>query len=88
MDKILSKALVKYGIQLQSIVAIEELAELQKEIAKAVRGQLDKAHLIEELADVKIVTEQIKMYYSVSDSDVDKVVHQKVNRLKDRMENE
>lgn len=87
MDKTLSKVLVKYGIEQQSLSAVNVLLSLIKEITKAMCDQLDKENLTEAMADVKIVIEQMKIYYSISDSDIDKVVQQKIKRLDERMNN-
>lgn len=57
--KIYDKALETYGKDNQIIVAIEELSELQKELTKYLRGKLDENHLIEEMADVYIMLEQL-----------------------------
>ena len=54
----------KYGYK-QIIVAIEELSELQKELTKSLRDKIDKEHLTEEIADVKIMLEQVIDYYSI-----------------------
>lgn len=85
MDKTFAKAIVKYGVHNQCVVAVEELAELQKEICKAVRGQLNKENLTEELADCWIMTEQIKMMFNITDADINKIVAQKTARLKERL---
>lgn len=86
MDKVFSRAIVKYGIRHQCMVAVEEMAELQKEVSKAVRGQLNRDGLTEEMADVWIMTEQLKMMFNITDAEVQKVVWQKVARLKERVE--
>ena len=82
MDKVISRAIVKYGIKNQSIVAVEELSELQKEICKAQRGMLNKEHFIEEMADVWIMCEQLKLMYNITDADVQAVVNRKIERLR------
>lgn len=86
MDKVFSKAIVKYGVNNQCVVAVEELSELQKEICKAVRGQLNKCNLIEELADVWVMCEQVKMMFNITDADVQKIVWEKTARLNERLE--
>lgn len=86
MDRVFSKAICRYGIPAQSVVAVEELSELQKEVCKALRGQLNKENMTEEMADVWIVIEQLKMMYNITDEDVRNVVHKKIQRLKERME--
>lgn len=54
-----SLAIEYYGIDSQCIVAIEELSELQKELSKHLRGDGNKDHLAEEIADVLIMLEQL-----------------------------
>ncbi|MBQ6929022.1 MAG: hypothetical protein IJN27_01780 [Oscillospiraceae bacterium] len=82
MDKVFSNAIVKYGIEKQSFVAVEELSELQKEICKAQRGKFNKDNMTEELADVWVMCEQVKMMYGITDDQVMRKVHDKVARLK------
>ena len=50
----------KNGWKHQYIVAIEELAELTKELTKAIRDKGSQAHICEEIADVEICIAQIK----------------------------
>lgn len=49
------------------IVAMEEMAELQKEISKELRGQGDRDGILEELADVMIVCANIMNLQRISD---------------------
>jgi NTP pyrophosphatase (non-canonical NTP hydrolase) len=59
------------GSKHQLNVAVEELAELTKEITKMNRGKGSVSKLIEEIADVEIMLEQImEMYphYQLKDS--------------------
>lgn len=58
-------AIETFGASNQQIVAIEELSELQKEITKLLRGQGGLINLAEEIADVEIVVEQLKVIYGV-----------------------
>lgn len=74
------RAVSTYGEELQMIVAIEELSELQKEICKLLRGKGDRNHLLEEVADVKVVIEQIEMMFDL-DPAVNIVMCEKVERL-------
>lgn len=82
---ILAKAIVKNGILPQSMIAVEELAELQKEISKATRGFENKSELTEEIADVLIMIEQVKMIYNLSDADIQQQIDYKINRLEQRL---
>ena len=55
------KAIIdKNGWKHQYTVAIEELAELTKELTKAIRDKVSHAHICEEIADVEICLSQIK----------------------------
>lgn len=69
----------------QIIVAIEELSELQKELCKYLRDKYNEDNLIEEIADVEIVLEQIKLYFNLDQADIDKIKEQKIERTKERM---
>ena len=59
-DLIYQALLDKNGWKHQYTVAIEELAELTKELTKAIRDKVAYAHLCEEIADVEICLAQIK----------------------------
>jgi len=48
----------KFGNKAQMIKAIEELSELQKALCKYLLGDQDGEPIIEEIADVEIMTAQ------------------------------
>lgn len=83
--KILRRAIEKYGEPTQIIVAVEECAELQKELTKALRGKLDAEHLAEEMADVQIMLWQLCCMFGI-DGQMTKWIDKKVERLNERME--
>ena len=83
--KILRRAIEKYGEPNQIIVAIEECAELQKELTKAWRGKLDAEYLAEEMADVQIMLWQLCCIFDIG-GQVPKWIDKKVERLNERME--
>lgn len=60
---ILEGAIRKFGIRLQVIVAIEELSELQKELTKWLREKCNPACLLEEMADVSIMLNQLQLIF-------------------------
>lgn len=60
---VLQNAIETFGEQNQTIVAIEELSELQKELTKFLRGHGSEEHLAEEMADVQIVFDQIEIMH-------------------------
>ena len=60
-------ALEKWGEQAQTMMAVEEMSELTKEICKLYRGKRDMGALAEEIADVTIMLEQLRLIYDIND---------------------
>ena len=60
---ILEGAIKKFGYREQVIVAIEELSELQKELTKWLRGKCNPDGLLEEMADVSIMLNQLQLIF-------------------------
>ena len=56
-------ALSTYGAQAQTMMVMEEMAELQKELCKHVRGKENRAQIAEEIADVQIMLEQMELLH-------------------------
>ena len=82
-----------YGYDTQSRQLIEEMAELTQAINKAWRMGNDfdnllvqKRNIKEEIADVTIMLEQIKYLLSISDTDINEIIEQKLNRQLERIE--
>lgn len=80
-----------YGEDAQIAMVFEKMAELQKELCKYIRSTdpFDtweiKIKIAEEISDVEIMLEQIKLLFEIGDAvDKNKVI--KVNRLKERLE--
>lgn len=80
--EVCQRAIMQYGIESQLNVAIEEMAELQKEICKFNRGQGDIEHIKEECADVYIMLTQLQMIFDI---EIGKEIDRKVTRLEDRL---
>lgn len=78
-------ALRTYGVNIQAVVAIEELSELQKEICKALRGECNTDNLAEEIADATIMLEQLRDIFDINDAVCEKM-DEKVERLQRRVE--
>ena len=66
--RVYEKAIAKFGCKMQATVAIEEMSEVIKEITKALRGELNREHLAEEIADAKIMLEQMTQMFNINDS--------------------
>lgn len=60
---ILEGAIKKFDRRHQVIVAIEEMAELQKELTKWLRSKGSAAGLLEEMADVSIMLNQLQLIF-------------------------
>ena len=84
--EVLQRALDTYGSSMQIVVMMEEMSELQKELCKNLRGRGSIEHIAEEIADVEIMLEQMKMLVLCAD-DVRDVRRRKVERLKVRLDN-
>lgn len=61
--EVYKKLIEKFGAKNQIIVAIEELSELQKELCKYLRDKTNIRNISEEMADVEIMLEQLKLIF-------------------------
>lgn len=70
-----------YGTLNQKLIAIEEMAELQKAIVKHIRQESEENinSVIEEIADVQVMLEQLKMIFSCR-SKIDEIMDAKTDR--------
>lgn len=69
-----------YGHESQKMMLLEEMAELQKEICKEFRGELNKDAITQEVADVLIMLEQVQMMYDISDIRLLEITNEKLIR--------
>ena len=90
--KIMKKALEKNGKFKQSVIAMEECSELIKAISKMIRYSSDedsvcmyKDNLIEEMADVYIILDELKMMYDILEFDIEQMINQKIDREEGRI---
>lgn len=86
MDKDLRNIAEHYGLRVQMRQLIEEMAELTQVICKSERYDLDtvREHLVEEVADVEVVLEQVD--YLLGDSRIAQIKAEKIARQKRRIE--
>lgn len=78
--KICEDAIDTFGAHHQIIKAAEELAELSQQVLKAANGDVNKGHIAEEIADVEIMLEQLKLIFDRRVS-VEAQVDYKLDRL-------
>ena len=78
------EALNKWGVDIQTMMAVEEMSELTKEICKIKRGKMDLDALADEIADVTIMLEQLREIYGLNDAVCDHM-DAKILRLQSRV---
>ena len=78
------KILSNYG-DAQIVVAIEELSELQKELCKSLRNNYNYGNIVEEIADVEIMLEQMKIYFEINEDEIEEMKEIKIKRTIQRL---
>lgn len=79
------RAIAKWGQGPQIIMVFEEMAELQKELCKCLRGEQKTGHIAEEIADVEIMLGQMKLLFDIEEL-VESHKRHKLVRLGERLE--
>lgn len=82
--EILTKAVDTWGVTAQITMVYEEMAELQKELCKNFRGKENVDEIAEEVADVEIMLEQLKIIFNIDDL-VEEERKRKLERLEQRL---
>lgn len=82
-NKLITKIMTTRSWTIQSTIAMEECAELIQAISKAIRYQNDNVsnyHLTEEIGDVLICIEQLKVMYGITDDAIQTWINLKQDR--------
>ena len=81
------RAIKLWGIEAQTLMVIEEMAELQKALCKFWRSGFRENHsqVVDEIADVEIMLEQLRLILPWSEA-VNTAKRQKIERLRTRIE--
>ena len=82
-----NRAKAAWGIDAQVTKAVEELAELQKELCKFMLDDGNMEHITEEMADVEIMIEQLELIFE-NKWQVGEHKRAKIQRLSDRLDEE
>ena len=78
--------IIKVGTpEKQIIVAMEELSELIKELAKYMRGNGNEENIQEEVCDCSIMIDQLKMMFLFDEDDNDEIINMKIKRTLKRL---
>ena len=83
-DEILKASIARYGEKAQMIIAMEEMAELTKELSKFLRGAHNEDDIAEEIADVRIMLDQMEILFDCR-KQVELMESEKLERLLKRM---
>lgn len=83
--QIYRQAIDTWGAENQEKMAVEEMSELTKEICKHWRGRDNLEAVADEIADVTIMLEQLRLIYNLNDS-VSRHMDTKILRLQDRIQ--
>lgn len=88
----MEKSIDSYG-HVQLLMVCEEMAELIQAISKMERlmnekdkNHKHKRHIIEEIADVQIMLDELMLYYDINPDEVKNFKNEKIQRLKKRMD--
>lgn len=73
-----------WGAENQEKMVVEEMSELTKEICKHWRGRDNLDAIADEIADVTIMLEQLRLIYNLNDA-VSAHMDKKILRLQDRL---
>ena len=79
-----------HGIEQETTIAMEECSELIQAISKCKRyGCVDKHrdNLIEEIADVLIIINELQLIYDISNNDIENIKKYKMDRMDYRIKN-
>ena len=67
------------------VITNEELAELVQEVSKYLREKGDYYNVLQELADVMICTNYVKMICGINDENLNKAINVKLKRIEDEL---
>lgn len=79
------RAVTYYGESSRLLLTIEEMSELTKELVKRARGRDNLLAISEEMADVEIMLEQLKILFG-NRAEIDSWKAKKLQRLIERMD--
>lgn len=80
------RALSKWGVNDQIAMLHEEIGELLVAVGHYRRGRSDTGTVISEVADVRVMLEQLVMMVGATEDEVDAIMSAKIERLRKRLE--
>lgn len=85
-NEIVKKAVEHRGIETTGIICMEEMAELQQQISKYLRGCGDEISLLEEMADAYICLKYLEIIFGIHPDQILKAIDVKLLREKGRLD--
>ena len=79
---ILKKSIEHNGTETELVIIMEELSELIQQVSKKYRGKNYAMHLLEEMADVYICLEELKLIAGISNDDIEAAMSVKFERIR------
>lgn len=73
------------GEKTQIIKTCEEMSELQSALLHFCNGKDSVTHVTEEIADVLVMIEQLKIIFNIHDEELEDIMSYKILREKDRI---
>lgn len=85
MEEVYKRIIAWYGRKAQTIKACEELSELMDVLCKGLNKKMDLEALAEEMADVQVMIEQLKIIYNIPEEKLARIRKEKIERTQCRM---
>ncbi len=85
MEEVYKRIIIWYGRKAQTIKACEELSELMDVLCKGLNKKMDLEALAEEMADVQVMIEQLKIMYKIPEQKLYQIRSFKLDRTQRRM---
>lgn len=83
--RVLRKSVEKDPWKTKCTIVMEELAELQQQVSKQIRGYGDHVGLLEEMADAYICLNFLESIFDIKPEELQKAIDVKLYRLKENL---
>lgn len=85
LNSIEQRVIEKFGKEKQTVIAMEEMAELTKELSKNLRGADNRQQILEEVADVEICLSEIRLMHNIQLNELAAMMDKKLKRTEERL---
>ena len=86
ITNLMAKSYKVNGANADLTIVMEELAELIQQVSKKIRGKSDPFCLLEEIADVYICLEELKIIEDIPPATMDAAIIAKLKRIEERVQ--